>query len=217
MKKYYHSYNRKTWFLFILTFLIGLLSVRFLPEQLPIHFNALGEPDNFAGRWSIFIAPLIILVFIFLAEILRKYDPKSTNYDKFESYYYGIHFAVSLLMLFIQIYTIAYVYGWQINISLLMPSVIGLLFVFLGNILPKFKHNYFVGIRTSWTLASEKVWYATHRFSAKVFVIGGLFLILASFIFPKHLILVLFLTILFILLLPILASFYYYQKYETNE
>lgn len=203
--------------MFISTFLIGLLSFRFLPKQLPIHFNALGEPDNFAGRWFIFIAPAIILLFIFLAEILRKVDPKSNNYEKFESSYYGIHFAMSLLMLFIQIYTIAYVSGWQINISLLTPSMVGLLFIFLGNILPKFKHNYFVGIRSSWTLASEKVWYATHRFAGKVFVIGGLFLILASFVFPNHLTLVLFLAILFLVLLPVLGSYYYYQKYKINK
>lgn len=217
MKKFIHQYNRKTWFLFVVTFVLAIVSLNFLPNRLPIHFNVQGEPDNFAGKWSIFLAPMIILVFIFLAEILRTFDPKRKNYDKFESYYYGIHFAVGLLMFFVQAYTIAYALGWQINISRLLPPIIGLLFLYLGNILPKFKHNYFVGIRTSWTLASERVWYLTHRFAGKVFVFGGLFLVLAGLLGFPQIQWLLILVLAFITILPLAASFYYYQKYELHS
>lgn len=216
MKKFIHQYNRKIWLLFIITFVIAVSSLAFLPQQLPIHFNVQGEPDNFAGKWSIFLAPAIILLFIFLAEILRDYDPKSKNYIKFETYYYGIHFAVSLLMLFIQVYTIAFVLGWQVNISRLMPPAIGLLLLFLGNIMPKFKHNYFVGVRTSWTLASERVWYLTHRFAGKIFVISGLLFILTGFLPFKYTTWLIVLIIALLIFLPVTASFYYYRKYEFN-
>lgn len=212
MKKFYHKHNRKIWVLFLLTLVIAIFSLSFLPERLPIHFDIQGVPDNYAGKWSIFLAPAVILVLIFLAEFLRKYDPKSRNYDKFEYYYYEIHFAVSLLMAFIQLYTIAYISDWQINIRLLMPTIVGLLFIFLGNILAKFKHNYFVGIRNSWTLASEKVWYQTHRFAGKVFVLGGFLLIIMSFLFPNHLLFIFIGVILLLVFLPTAASFYYYQK-----
>lgn len=217
MKKYYHQNNRKTWFVFFLTLVTAILSLNFLPDQLPIHFNSQGVPDNFAGKWSIFLAPAVILIILFLAEILRDIDPKSKNYKKFEEYYYGIHFAVSLLMFFIQFYIITYVSGFKIEINKLIYPLIALLFIFIGNILPKFKHNYFVGIRTSWTIASEKVWYLTHRFSGKLFVSTGIVLLFLSLFVRKYLQIFLILIIAFLVLLPILFSYYSYQKHEENN
>lgn len=217
MKKLIHQHNRKTWILFLVTLGLAIVSLTFLPERLPIHFNVQGEPDNFAGKWSIFLAPAMILFFIFLAEILRTFDPKRKNYDKFESYYYGIHFSVGLLMFFVQVYTITYALGWQINLSRLLPPIIGLLFVYLGNIMPKFKHNYFVGIRTPWTLASEQVWYLTHRFGGKVFVLGGLFLVVAGLLgLPQIQWLFVFVVVL-IAILPLAASFYYFKKEQLQS
>lgn len=216
MKKFYHKYNRKTWLVLVFTIIIALVSLKFLPSQLPIHFDTQGNPDNFAGKWSIFLAPFIILLLIFLAEILRDVDPKSKNYIKFEKYYYYIHFAVALLMLFIQLYTIIYVLGWKIKINQLIFPIIALLLIFLGNILPKIKHNYFIGIRNSWTITSERVWYLTHRFVGKLFVFSGFFLMLISFFLNKYISIFYLFTIIILVLLSFVASYYYYQKNEED-
>lgn len=161
MKKFFHQYNRKIWIVSIVTLLITIIVFPMLPTSIPIHFDVAGVPDNYGSRWMIFLFPIINFVLIFLADGLRKIDPKTEAYKKFEPQYYNIMFVVALLMLGVEIMTIAYTLGYTINISRVTPLLIGLLFVYLGNVMPKFKHNYFVGIKSSWTLASEKVWYHT--------------------------------------------------------
>jgi uncharacterized membrane protein len=72
--------------------------------------------------------------------------------------------------------------GYDIKIDIIVPIAVGILFIVLGNYMPKFKHNYFVGIKTPWTLANEKVWAKTHRFGGKVFIVMGLVLVFSAFI-----------------------------------
>lgn len=215
MKRLFHSRNLKIWIVFIITLVIGIWSLSFLPETIPTHFDINGVPDNYGSKWTIFMAPGVTLGMILLAEVSRTIDPKASSYQRFEGYYYYIHFAVSLIMLFAQIYTIANVLEWNINLSFFLPLVLGGLFIFLGNMMPKFKHNYFVGIRTSWTLASEKVWYLTHRFAGKVYVIGGVLVLLSGFITrPPYSAWIMMISIGVFSILPVLMSYYYYRKYE---
>lgn len=217
MNRFYHKENKKTWIVFIVTLLIAFISLPFLPDQLPIHFDSQGQVDNYAGKWSIFIAAFVILILIFMAEILRNLDPKSKNYQQFENYYYDIHFAVSLLMLFIELYIIAFVSGIEVSINRLIYPAVALLFIFLGNLLPKVKHNYFIGIRTSWTIESEKVWYLTHRFAAKVFVVGGIAILLLHFFFSQYMTIIFLIIITIMVILSIFSSLYYFKKYENNS
>lgn len=214
MKKLFHHYNRKIWIVCLITLIVALIVFPRLPERIPVHFNALGKVDRYGSRWTIFLAPTINFVMILLAEGLRKIDPKSETYQKFESHYYNIMFFVALLMGSIQLFTIAYTFGYELNIARIMPIIMGIMFIFLGNIMPKFKHNYFVGIKTSWTLASEKVWYLTHRFTGKVWVLGGMVILLSAFL-PIGAIAWIFIIIVIILVfIPLVASYYFYRKTE---
>ena len=214
MKNLFHQSNRKIWIVFLLTLFIGIIIFSNLPERIPVHFNAVGEVDRFGSRWTIFLAPTINFIMILLAEGLRRIDPKSETYQKFESHYYNIIFFVALLMGSIQLFTIAYTFGYELNIARIMPIIMGIMFIFLGNIMPKFKHNYFVGIKTSWTLASEKVWYLTHRFTGKVWVLGGIVILLSVFL-PVQAIAWIFIAIVIILvIIPLVASYYFYGKAE---
>jgi uncharacterized membrane protein len=214
MQKFFHPYNRKIWLVFILTLLIGIFIFPKLPEEIPVHFDVSGHADSYGSRWTIFLAPGINFAMIFLAESLRKIDPKSGTYKKFEPHYYNIHFIIALLMMGIQLMTIFYTFGYEINVSRIMPLMMGLLFIFLGNMMPKFKPNYFVGIKTSWTLASERVWYMTHRLAGKVWVIGGLFAVFLVFLPTRAIVWAFIIILAFLVLIPVLASLYFYQKYE---
>lgn len=213
MKKLFHQYNRKIWIVFLITLIVGIIVFPKLSGKIPLHFNTLGEVDRYGSRWTIFLAPAINFLMILLAEGLRKIDPKSDSYQKFESQYYNMMFFVGLLMGGMQLFTIAYTFGYELNITRIMPIIMGIMFIFLGNIMPKFKHNYFVGIKTSWTLASEKVWYLTHRFTGKVWVLGGIVVLLSTFL-PVQPIAWLFIAIIIILvLIPLGASYYFYRKF----
>lgn len=214
MNKLFHRYNRKIWIVFLITLIVSIVLFPQLPEQIPVHFNSAGEVDRLGSRWTIFLFPGINFMMIVLAEVFRRIDPKSEAYQKFESHYYNIIFLVNLLMLGIQIITVLYVFDFGINISRIMPVAMGVLFIFLGNIMPKFKHNYFVGIKTSWTLASETVWYHTHRLAGKLWVLGGLLMIVLS-IFPLEYISWGFIAIAAVIVIaPLIASYYYFRRFE---
>lgn len=213
MSRIFRNENIKIWILFVVTMLIGAISYSYLPEQIPIHFNAAGEIDNYGGRISIFLAPGVILAMTLLAEFFRNADPKKSSYDKFNKQYYLIFFLTSLLMLVIQLYTIAVSLKMKIlNINAVMPVAVGLLFAIIGNSMPKFKQNYFAGIKTSWTLADEEVWFKTHRLGGKIWFIGGILMMLSS-ILPDNMKMFVFFGVVIILsIVPIGYSYIIYKK-----
>lgn len=178
-----------------------------------MHFNAAGDIDNYGNKIFIFLAPCIIILMIFLAEVMKNIDPKKNSYNNFKRQYYMIHFIVSLLMLLIELYTIAVSFDIKIvNISYIMILALGTMFVILGNLMPKFKHNYFVGIRTSWTLADEDVWFKTHRFGGKIWFVGGILMMLTVFL-PPDFNFIFFIAIAFIIaLIPIIYSYIIYKN-----
>ncbi len=216
MNKIFRHENIKTWILFAVTFLVALISYNYLPERVPVHFDAAGNIDRYGGRISIFLAPAIIVAMILLAEFVRNVDPKRNAYNKFNKQYYMIFFAVSLLMFIIQLYTIAVSMNIKIlNISILMPVAVGMMFTVIGNSMPKFKQNFYAGIRTSWTLSDEEIWFKTHRFGGKVWFAGGI-LMMATAILPNNMNFIVFTFLALVLaLLPIIYSYVIYRnKYK---
>ncbi len=213
MNKIFKHDNIKLWILFALTLLIAVISFGYLPDQIPIHFDAEGNVDNYGGRIYIFLEPFIIFAMIILAETVRNIDPKKAAYSKFNKQYYLIFFLVSLLMLAIQLYTIACGMNavGELDISIIMPFIMGLLFTVIGNSMPKFKQNYYAGIRTSWTLSDEEVWYKTHRLGGKVWFAGGLSIMISA-ILPAYIkFKVLFGAIIIMVLVPIIYSYVIYK------
>lgn len=216
MNKIFRHENIKTWILFAVTLLVGLISYSYLPERIPVHFDAAGNIDRYGGRISIFLAPAIIAAMTLLAEFLRNVDPKKNSYNKFNKQYYMIFFAVSLLMFMIQLYTIAVSMNIKIlNISIIMPVAIGMLFTVIGNSMPKFKQNFYAGIRTSWTLSDEEIWFKTHRFGGKLWFVGGI-LMMAAAVLPENINFIVLVSLALLLgLLPAIYSYVIYRnKYK---
>lgn len=213
MIKLFKQENIKSWILFAASLIIGLISYSYLPEQIPIHFDINGNVDNYGGKIYIFLEPAIILFMVVLAEVARNVDPKKNSYDKFNKQYYLIFFLISILMLGIQLYTIAFIMNNKIvNISAIMPFAVGLLFAIIGNSMPKFKQNFYAGIRTSWTLADEEVWFKTHRLGGKVWFVGGILMMVSS-ILPSYFKTTLFFgVIILITIVPIVYSYVIYKK-----
>ena len=213
MNKIFKHENIKLWILFAVTLIIGAVSYSYLPEQIPIHFDSAGIVDNYGGRISIFLAPAIILFMIITAEVARNVDPKKSAYNKFNKQYYLIFFLVSILMFGIQLYTLAFSMNMKIlNISIIMPFAVGLLFTIIGNAMPKFKQNFYAGIRTSWTLSDEEVWFKTHRFGGKIWFVGGILMIVSS-ILPDYLKMKFFFGIVILLsIAPMVYSYLVYKK-----
>jgi uncharacterized membrane protein len=202
----------KTWVVFCVALVAACVVYSRLPEQIPVHFGINGEPNRYGGRIYIFLPAVVILFLQIVAEVFRRIDPKRKAYEQFESHYYTIMFLVSLIMIMIEMATIALSFQMNFNFTSIVLGACGILLAAIGNMMPKFKHNYFVGIRTSWTLADENVWYLTHRFASKMWVIGGIMMVLCI-ILPVDIAKLLFGVDLGVMvLIPVVASYLYYKK-----
>jgi uncharacterized membrane protein len=149
--------------------------------HLPVHWG-LNGPDRYAGKFEgLLILPLLGAVFPILYIVAPLIDPRKFNLEKSRK-----AFSISLLsaVVFIAIihsFMIAGALGRTQNVSLVMPVLVGLLFMVLGNYMGKIKSNFFLGFRTPWTLSSDLSWNKTHRLAGWIFVLFGLCLAAAAF------------------------------------
>jgi uncharacterized membrane protein len=152
------------------------------PDQVPIHWNAAGEVDNYSSKAvGAFLFPGITLALYLLLLVLPFVDPKKDRYLEFrKTYHYFKGFITAYLFAIYLLASIASL-GYPISINLWMPVLVGSLFVLLGNYMSKIKPNWFMGIRTPWTLSSEEVWNKTHRLGGKLFILSGILIAGASF------------------------------------
>ncbi|MGI6120045.1 MAG: SdpI family protein [Desulfosporosinus sp.] len=154
-----------------------------LPEQVPSHWNAAGEIDGYMGRLGgAFFIPTIMLGLLIMLLIIPKIDPKKANYRQMGKVYSIVVFAIITFMGNMYAGTIAAVHGYEMAVPRIAMTGIGLLFIILGYYMGRIKYNYTFGIRTPWTLASEEVWYKTHRTMAPLWVVGGVILLPVSFL-----------------------------------
>ena len=204
----------------ILVLLAGLSSFYFylhFPEQVPIHWNIKGEVDNYGSRTTgAFLFPAIILGMYLLFLALPYIDPKKRRYEQFRRVYHVFKTIIVFFMVVIYFIASLNALGYRIPVGLWVPVSVGLLFFIIGNYMGKIKSNWFVGIRTPWTLSSEEVWNKTHRFGGKVFILGGVLMTLMYFL-PVKLQLPLFIFIIVIILVGTVGYSYILYKNEEKQ
>ncbi len=154
-----------------------------LPERMPTHWNLNGEVDEWGpravGAW---IIPVVIAFMWALMRLLPSIDPRGKNYVKFGGAFEGIMISVMLFMLVLHGITLRSGLGYPVAMERVVPLGGGILFIVIGNLLPRARPNWFVGIRTPWTLSSDRVWEKTHRVGGWLFVMGGLLISLSTFL-----------------------------------
>ena len=166
----------------LLPVLAGMILWGRLPERLPIHFNTAGEADGWSSRaFGVFGMPLVLAALHWLcAAGSMKMDPKAENLEgKVFSLVLWIIPAISVVMHAL-VYCTAL--GLQMNVQIIIPLLIGLLMVVIGNWLPKCKPTWTLGIKLPWTLADEDNWIRTHRFAGPVWVVCGMVIMLCALI-----------------------------------
>lgn len=175
-----------SWTLIALALAAAVIIYPSLPEQIPMHWNVEGTVDSYGARISIYFLPVLMLGINAMLWVLPILDPKRKNFEKFSPTMSVIRFSMSALLT--ALFTVTIIESLApgtVNVSSLVTMLIGFLLIVLGNYLPKVKHNYFVGVRSPWTLASEEVWTRTHRFSGPVFMLGGVILSISSVAFAS--------------------------------
>ena len=154
---------------------IGVFNYGDLPAEIPSHWNAAGEIDDTMGRfWGTAFMPLMMLGMILMFELIIWLSPAGFRLDQFKDVV-GIVLLLTLgFLLTVYIAQIMIALGMAVSMDRVVMIGIGVLFIVLGNFFGKMRKNFFIGIRTPWTLASDEVWARTHRFGGWVFVLTGI-------------------------------------------
>ncbi|MTI47057.1 SdpI family protein [Sporosalibacterium faouarense] len=166
----------------IVSFIATLFVYGSLPEEIPIHWGINGEADNYAGKPFALLIGALPFILLILMLVLPKIDPRRESYEQHKKAYQITTILIVVIMIIFHWIAILKALEYNINISLIIKLVIGVMFIILGNYMTQIRHNYFFGIKTPWTLASENVWRKTHRVGGYGFMINGfLFLVTIPF------------------------------------
>ena len=207
------NYNKRTVILTtILTLLpiaAGLILWNKLPDQMAIHFNAANEPDNWASKpFAVVGMPAIIAVIHLVCLFVTANDPKKQNITGvMKTLTFWICPFISWLCAGM---TIGYALNAVRNIGVVVCVFLGILFMVIGNYLPKCTPNYTIGIKLPWTLSDEGNWRYTHRIGGFCFTAAGLIVLVSAFFGWMWLPLA---ALVLAAVVPTVASFLYYKKH----
>ena len=193
----------------------GLIMWNSLPREMATHWGISGSANGWSGRaFTVFAMPLIILAGHWIGILVIALDPQNKNQTrKAMGLVFWICPAISLLA-GAMIYANAF--GMNLGGSVIGFVTLGVLFIVIGNLLPKCKRNHTVGIKVKWALESDENWNATHRFGGKVWVIGGLLFLLCGFLPQPAAHYVAFAGIILFAIIPCVYSYIYYRKQKKN-
>ena len=186
----------------------GLLLWNRLPEELPVHFNAAGEADNWESKsFVVFLMPLFLWAIHLLTGFITLADPKKQNIG--DKMFLLILLIIPFTAVFVCILTYCSAFGIDFSVNMLGNLFLGIIFILIGNYLPKSRQNYTVGIKIPWTLSDAENWNKTHRFGGTIWLLCGIVLLINAFL---DIIWIIPVTIGAATILPIAYSFLFYKK-----
>jgi uncharacterized membrane protein len=146
----------------------------YAPQRMPTHWNLQGEVDGYGGKFvGLLLLPLVSLGLYALFLLLPLLDPGRANYRSFAAAYNVIRIAIMALLASLYAVTVAAALGAGVDVGMVVSLGIGVLFLVLGNVMGKIRPNWFVGVRTPWTLSSRLSWNKTHRLAGWIFIALG--------------------------------------------
>ena len=190
-----------------------------LPDRIPIHWNIHGEIDGWGAKsWGVSFIPLTMAVLLLIFRALPSLSPKQFELNSFYSTYEFIVLIILMYLVYMQGVMLWTAINPQFNTTRAIAGGLCLMFAALGNVLGKVRRNFWVGIRTPWTIASERVWNTTHRLAAKLFVCAGAAGLLAVVLGlpPMPMFAITLGGILFASLFPVVYSLYLYKVLERR-
>lgn len=184
-----------------------------LPENIPMHWNIDGTV-RYDPKQSIWTMAALSPVLAILFPLMAKIDPRRRNYKKFGRAYQGFMIVMQLFLLAMNCIIISEALNpGRISVSTVVTVGVGLLLVYLGNIMPKMKSNFYIGARTPWTLSDPDVWNKTNRLGGYMFFISGLIICVCPFIFPEKVTFwAMMATVAVTATVPMVMSYIWYQK-----
>ncbi|MFH1294385.1 MAG: DUF1648 domain-containing protein [Candidatus Aenigmatarchaeota archaeon] len=199
--------------LMIAIILVGFISAAYFfptfPDMVPSHWNASGQVDGYMPKaWALFMMPAISVIMLLLFIAIPRIDPMKENIKKFMAYYRALVVLIMMFLLYIHFLMIVWTLGVTFNMNQAISPAMAVLFYFIGVLMAKTKKNWFVGIRTPWTLSSTKVWNKTHQRGSALFKASGIIALL-GLVIPDY-------AVIF-LIVPVIASAIYLFAYSYFE
>jgi len=187
-----------------------------LPEQMASHWNENSQVDGYISRfWGAFMMPLVVLGMLAVFLVIPNIDPLKANIAKFRGQFNTFITLIVAFMTYVHILTMLWNLGYdQFNMGSAMMPALGLVFIFAGIMMRKAKRNFFIGIRTPWTLSSDTVWDEIHRIGSVLFIASGIIAMLGVF-FENYAIWLVLVPVLGSTIFLLVYSYVLYQR-ETN-
>ncbi len=196
----------------LLSFAAGIYFYPQMPEKIASHWNAEGQADSYMSKfWGLFLMPFLSAVLLFLFIMIPKIDPLKANIEEFRKYYDRFVLLIFLFLFYLYILTICWNIGFRFNMIVLLAPAFSILFYYAGTLTEHAKRNWFIGIRTPWTLSNDKVWEKTHSIGGKLFKIAGVIALLGMF-FPNYALLFILVPIILVATSTIIYSYIEYKK-----
>lgn len=172
--------------LILVSFAVGLYFYPWMPEKMASHWNMAGDVDGYMPKAvALFLMPVISVAMFILFLAIPRLDPMRHNIEKFRGYYDNFILILFTFLFYIYLLTILWNVGARFNMGQMLVPAFGLLIYYSGILMQNAKRNWFIGIRTPWTLSSEAVWAKTHLLGGRLFKAAGIIAFFGLF-FPKY-------------------------------
>ena len=202
------------WLLALAPFLLVAAFYARLPDQVPLHWGFDGAITRYGSKNELWLIAALGPLFALLFQFLPRLDPKKRNYEKFQKYYDAFGVVITAFVaVMIGIVLAETLRPGTVSMGRVVSALVGLLFLFLGNLMGKVKPNFFMGIRTPWTISDPDVWNRTHRLGGGLFFLTGLVTVVSALLLPEAVTFwVLLAGALAAALVPTVMSYLWYRK-----
>jgi uncharacterized membrane protein len=212
-----NKYNLASGLIILISFAIGVYLYPQAPGMFPSHWNAQGHVNGYIPKfWGLFLLPLISGGLLLLLLAVPRIDPLKANIQKFRKYYDRFAVLLMVFLLYMYLLTIFWATGFTFNFIYALIPALSLLFYYAGVLMQHSKRNWFIGIRTPWTLSSEAVWNKTHKLGSKLFKAAAIVGLL-GLLFPDYAIWFIIVPVLAVAAYMIAYSYVEFQKEEKDK
>jgi uncharacterized membrane protein len=192
--------------------LAGVVHLR-LPPGIPSHGHRSGAVDGWMARpWGLVALPITALLLAAVLLLLPRLDPRRANVERFRGDLHAMLTLLGVVLAALHVATLGATLGWPVDAGRVVVVLVGLLLAGIGHYLPRVPSNWFIGIRTPWTLESDAVWRSTHRLAGRTFVAAGVAVALAAFLPPRSRGAVMLAAIVLAAMIPTLHSFVAWRR-----
>lgn len=199
----------------LLPILIGLILWNKLPDQVPTHWNAQGEVDGWSSKvFAVFGLPIVLFAVHWMCILVTSVDPKKQNIEG--KVLWIVFWICPIISLLVGMLSYGAALGVEFKVDKIMLAIMGIMFIVVGNYLPKCKQSYTVGIKLPWTLNDEENWNRTHRMGGKLWVISGIILLLSMLLSTSAMAIVVLAVVGVSVLVPTVYSYLLFREKEKR-